>query len=97
MGAMEWGRDRLERWASPHTAARARAQARSVLGHFFHGGHGMGRNGRQRTSCSGESGDGASRRTGKESVPGTSSMGAMEWGVRVGAQSPRSCCESHKL
>ena len=53
MGAMEWDRDGLERGASPQSAARARAQARSVLGHFFHGGHGMGRNGWQRTACSG--------------------------------------------
>jgi len=49
------------------TSLRAR---RTLLGQFFHGGHGMGRNRRQRTSCSGESGDGVWRRTGIWSVPG---------------------------
>ena len=49
------------------TSLRARG---TLPGHFFHGGHGMGRNGRQRTFCSGESVDEASRRTGTGSVPG---------------------------
>ena len=58
-------------------AASLRAQG-TFPGNYFHWGHGMGRNGRQRTNCSGESGDEASRRTGTGQFQDTSSMGAME-------------------
>ena len=47
-------------------------------GNFFHGGHGMGRNGGQRTACGGERGDEASDAWARGQFRDTSSMGAME-------------------